>query len=1108
MAFKRLKKVFFSKKGKNTGFKKKLNIIQDSMMNITITGELLNGYTVKEVWVKSRERDFSCKLAEMKATNIFSFEFNLFQYKESLTEGIYDFFFLIRVPREQLSEKRFEKISKHEFEEIVEGNQQFIEYLSPIGKYLETICTGLQKVEDTDSSMQLYINKSKILSMAVDSEISIKPIVKLTKIESNSDVFSLEGTLNTKYMEVKSASLLLSGRESGNKINIPVDIKINNEKSYNSSGRHLYDFYASIEFNNYKGMDLVVEDIFDFFFEIDFGNKIEAKTVRLGRPNRKVKRYSKEVNFKEGNNVLVLTPYFTIKHFNLSLQVNKFKEDIFGYLNNVVNFAWLLRPFYKRKDIWIVGERPYKAQDTGYRFFKYMRENHPNKNVYYVIEEDSPERRNVESLGNILIYGSKKHILYTLMASKILGSHHADYLFPMRTEKFKKLVKAKKVFLQHGVIGTKNTKHFYGVNSPSFDTDMFIVSSDYEKNIIVQDFGYSPDTVAVTGLSRFDSLFDNKTKVKRQLLIIPTWREWIVNDEVFFESEYFARYKQLVNHPKLHELSKKYNFDIVLCLHPNMQRFSSFFNDSPIKIVTQGEVDVQDLLKESSLMITDYSSVAFDFSFLEKPIIYYQFDRNRFIGKRPSHLDLDNDLPGDILYDHEEILKTLELYAEKDFKTKPENIIRAKKFLKYKDEKSCERIYKATEKLKHKRKSVKEILYGSEYIRAIYKRFRKGSLYFPIVKVLYKIMKLVLPIDEKLIIFESGLGKQYADSPRYIYEELVKRDKKYKTVWIYNKNKRFMDPSTIKVKRLSIRYYYYLARAKYWINNQNFPTYIKKRTDTIYIQTWHGTPLKRMLFDIETIQGRDDTYLERVHSATKNWDYLISPSQYATNAFRSAFKYEGEVLEIGYPRNDIFYKDSNEKKIATIKRQLNIPNDKKIILYAPTFRDNVTQGTNKFMFELNMDLNRMKQELGDEYILLVRMHVVISNKLTIPSELREFVYNVSNYPEIQELYLISDILMTDYSSVMFDYANTGKPLLFFTYDFEEYKNDVRGFYMDFEKEAPGPFLYNTEDIVQSVKEIQNVHLKYSNKYQQFKDKYCSLEDGNASNKIVNQFFSE
>jgi CDP-glycerol glycerophosphotransferase len=134
------------------------------------------------------------------------------------------------------------------------------------------------------------------------------------------------------------------------------------------------------------------------------------------------------------------------------------------------------------------------------------------------------------------------------------------------------------------------------------------------------------------------------------------------------------------------------------------------------------------------------------------------------------------------------------------------------------------------------------------------------------------------------------------------------------------------------------------------------------------------------------------------------------------------------------------------------------------------------------------------------------MHVVVSNKITIPKEYEDFVLDVSKYPDIQELYLISDILITDYSSVMFDFANSRKPILFYTYDFETYRDELRGFYMDFEEEAPGPLLRTSEEIIHAILNIEEVKLKYAERYDAFYKKYCGLEDGKAAARVVDRVF--
>ena len=142
-------------------------------------------------------------------------------------------------------------------------------------------------------------------------------------------------------------------------------------------------------------------------------------------------------------------------------------------------------------------------------------------------------------------------------------------------------------------------------------------------------------------------------------------------------------------------------------------------------------------------------------------------------------------------------------------------------------------------------------------------------------------------MKKDLIVFESNVGKLVGDSPKFIYDELKKYNKKYQIIWATNTLYPFNDPNVKTVKRLSPEYFYYLSRAKYWINNQNFPHYLRKHKDTIYIQTWHGTPLKKMLNDVETFQGRDRNYKNRVNRAIKNWDYLISPSPYASACFKT-----------------------------------------------------------------------------------------------------------------------------------------------------------------------------------------------------------------------------
>ena len=363
-------------------------------------------------------------------------------------------------------------------------------------------------------------------------------------------------------------------------------------------------------------------------------------------------------------------------------------------------------------------------------------------------------------------------------------------------------------------------------------------------------------------------------------------------------------------------------------------------------------------------------------------------------------------------------------------------------------------------------------------------------------------------LDERLIVFESFLGKNYSDSPKYIYQHMLEQGYDYKYVWTVNKKTKIIPGKAKQVKRFSLSHYYYLAKAKYWISNARMPLRFSKRSDNIYLQTWHGTPLKKLGLDIEEVKMPGTTtgrYRLNFIKETLRWDYLISPNQYSTNIFRRAFKYEKELLEYGYPRNDILYANNNEKYIATLKRKLNLPVDKKVILYAPTWRDDEFFEKGSYKFDIELDLEWMQQELSDEYIIVLRMHYLIANKLNI-NQYEGFVFDYSSYDDIAELYLISDVLITDYSSVFFDFANLKRPILYYTYDLEKYRDTLRGFYIDIENGVPGPLLFNTEEVIKAIREIDVITDVYSKKYEEFYNRFCEWDNGFASRNIVDKIF--
>ena len=371
--------------------------------------------------------------------------------------------------------------------------------------------------------------------------------------------------------------------------------------------------------------------------------------------------------------------------------------------------------------------------------------------------------------------------------------------------------------------------------------------------------------------------------------------------------------------------------------------------------------------------------------------------------------------------------------------------------------------------------------------------------------LLYRNLFMRLPLKENAIVFESFFGKSYSDSPKAIYEYMLNHCKNYKYIWIYS-NKKLNIPGNIKqVKRFSLKYYYFLGTSKYWVSNSRLPLHLMKRKGNIYLQTWHGTPLKRLVFDMNEVYSANPNYKKNFYHQSRRWDYLISPNQYSSEIFRRAFKYDKELLEVGYPRNDILYHPNKKELIKSIKQRIGLPLDKKVILYAPTWRDDEYYESGKYKFKLKLDLMKMKELLGSEYVILLRMHYFIADKIATEG-LEGFAYNLSSYDDIAELYLISDVLITDYSSVLFDYAHLRRPMLFFTYDLEKYRDTLRGFYINMEEDLPGPLLKTTDEIIYSIQNLSQIESNYKEKYDEFYQHFCSWDQGNASELVVKRVF--
>lgn len=382
-----------------------------------------------------------------------------------------------------------------------------------------------------------------------------------------------------------------------------------------------------------------------------------------------------------------------------------------------------------------------------------------------------------------------------------------------------------------------------------------------------------------------------------------------------------------------------------------------------------------------------------------------------------------------------------------------------------------------------------------------------------IEKIFHLIIQSIFSIvglfpKRNLIIFESFHGRQFSDNPRAIYEFISQNHPEYQVLWAVKKGFEapFIENQVPFVTRLGPRWLLTMPRASYWIFNTRMPLWMRKSKFTTYIQTWHGTPLKKIGIDIQEVnffKAGTKGYQAEFIAEAQRWDYLISPNHYATGIFRQAFAYQGEILETGYPRNDLLCSQPSKLLLAKIYQRLKIDDSKKIILYAPTWRDDESFRQGRYKF-INHFPFKSLLESDDQLIILTRLHYLVSEQFDA-SQYGDRVIDVTKYPDINQLYLIADLLITDYSSVMFDYALTKSPMLFFMYDQDKYQNKLRGFYFNPELELPGRIIKEPSEVAEAVRIAlyQTESDLIVKRYQVFYERYC-IDNKHSAKQIFDQ----
>ncbi len=380
---------------------------------------------------------------------------------------------------------------------------------------------------------------------------------------------------------------------------------------------------------------------------------------------------------------------------------------------------------------------------------------------------------------------------------------------------------------------------------------------------------------------------------------------------------------------------------------------------------------------------------------------------------------------------------------------------------------------------------------------------------------IFKRKCLACPIDPNLVVFEAFKGKQYTCSPKALFEEMVQNPAYagYRLVWSFSgaviKKYEFLKEyrNVTLVKKGTEKYYEVMATAKYRVTNSTNPKTIPVRKGQVYIQTWHGTPLKRLGCDI-VLEGNGSQSVKEIHKMYREeadqFSYLLSPSAYTSEKLASAYalteeEKKNKLIELGYPRNVFLFKYT-EEDVARIKASLRLPTDKKIILYAPTFRDKTYEYGKGFEYQVALDMERLQKRFGDTAVVLLRAHY-FANMEFDAEKFRGFLYDVSDYGDINHLYVISDLLMTDYSSVMFDYSILRRPMIFFMYDIEEYRGQLRDFYIEPDI-LPGPIVTTQDEVEVEIEKALTKPFVCDERYEAFCKKFTYLDDADAAKRVL------
>lgn len=522
-------------------------------------------------------------------------------------------------------------------------------------------------------------------------------ITALKQIDDTS--LDIEITLHTKIFPAVSCELLISNRkekiESSNKpyrFTTKI-IEPNHFCSKINIQINPSDIYPRLMPNyDYHDYSLIV---FDYWLTFQINQQsITSYKFRLSGPES----HLDTMWFEKSENMLLALTWYKTSIGNLSNRASILaKQSAQMILTQTENNSIIKKI---DKPIVLVVEYPYKAQENGLYFFKYLMENQNDVIPYYIISENSSDLDKLESyMSNVVFYKSEKHVKLFYQATAVAHTHTPNYVLPIYiNETVNHLKNVKKLFLQHGIMGFRDLEYLYGRKSHPELIDKFVVSSPREFAVVRDELFYPESDIGITGLARFDELlkgntFSKRWTIRKNVLIMPTWRKGQENltDSAFLKTTFYRAFEKLINDSILEKLAKKYDLKISFYLHNNFQRYRHLFKSNFVKIISADETTVQKLLKENGVLITDFSSVGLDFAIQNRPVLYYQFPE-KLKDQRDAEQSVDF-LPGPIFENSNQLISELTKKVRLNtLDRKYRKLVRSKIYA-HNDKKACNRIF-------------------------------------------------------------------------------------------------------------------------------------------------------------------------------------------------------------------------------------------------------------------------------------------------------------------------------------------------------------------------------------------------------------------------------